>query len=315
MSHASTPAAALFELMKRRCGISHKELASIVLSGRPLADGRSPASRVSDRTWVSRFVVHARPDTLQEGIFADFSVSALRLIARMKSQRKGPVSGEEIVSFVRDEGLRALEGPLAACAQPVQPLRAVMDRIDAERSLTADERAEEAMVLLASAACTADTARAVEEVRAFSRAVHGGGLATPPPVSVGGAVSTSDVVPVASEAPWLGLLRMEEGRVVGNAHWVAPEGDGALIGSLVAGAGDVSDVSADVSGRHARIWRDEAGAWRVEDLGSRNGTALTSALTGESAAVGPGDAPCELRPGDLLHVAATTFAVLEGYPG
>ncbi|WP_211095122.1 FHA domain-containing protein [Adlercreutzia caecimuris] len=314
MSHASTPAAALFELMKRRCGISHKELASIVLSGRPLADGRSPASRVSDRTWVSRFVVHARPDTLQEGIFADFSVSALRLIARMKSQRKGPVSGEEIVSFVRDEGLRALEGPLAACAQPVQPLRAVMDRIDAERSLTADERAEEAMVLLASAACTAESAQALEEVRAFTQAVHVGGLATPPAVPVSDGVAVDGMAAV-SEKPWLGLLRMEEGRVAGSAHWVAPEGAGAYIGSLAAGDGDVSAVSADVSGCHARVWRDEAGAWRVEDLGSRNGTAVTSTASGERGAVEPGGAPCELHPGDLLHVASTTFAILEGYPG
>ena len=314
MPHASTPAAALFDLMKRRCGISHKELSSLVLSGRPLADGRSPASRVSDRTWVSRFVVHARPDALQEGIFADFSVSALRIIARMKSQRKGPVSGEEIVAFVCGEGLRALERPLAACGQPVQPLYAMLDRIEAERSLTADERAEAAMVLLTSAARTAESAQALEEVRAFTQAVHGGGLATPPAVPVSDEVVVGSMAAV-SEKPWLGLLRMEEGRVVGSAHWVAPEGAGAYIGSLAAGDGDVSAVSADVSGCHARVWRDEAGAWRVEDLGSRNGTAVTSAASGERGAVEPGGAPCELHSGDLLHVASTTFAILEGYPG
>ena len=54
-----TPCGALFAVMKKHGGMSYKELASLVLSGKPLTDGRSPASRVSDRTWVSRFIVHA----------------------------------------------------------------------------------------------------------------------------------------------------------------------------------------------------------------------------------------------------------------
>lgn len=74
MGRSNTPISTLFDLMKRYYGISHKELASIILSGRPLSDGRSPASRVDDRTWISRFVVHARPDSLQPELFGDFSV-------------------------------------------------------------------------------------------------------------------------------------------------------------------------------------------------------------------------------------------------
>ena len=53
MATELTPCSALFETMKRYGGISHKDLARLVLSGRPLADGKSPLSRCDDRTWVS----------------------------------------------------------------------------------------------------------------------------------------------------------------------------------------------------------------------------------------------------------------------
>ena len=37
-----TPCAAMFDTLKRFGGISHKDLAVLVLSERPLADGRTP---------------------------------------------------------------------------------------------------------------------------------------------------------------------------------------------------------------------------------------------------------------------------------
>ena len=55
----ATPTSVLFDLAKRHCGVSHKELAGLLLSGRPLSDGRSPQSRLDDRTWVSRFISSA----------------------------------------------------------------------------------------------------------------------------------------------------------------------------------------------------------------------------------------------------------------
>ena len=44
----ATPTSVLFDLAKRHCGVSHKELAGLLLSGRPLSDGRSPQSRLGD---------------------------------------------------------------------------------------------------------------------------------------------------------------------------------------------------------------------------------------------------------------------------
>ena len=86
MANDITPCSALFSAMKKQGGISYKELAGLILSGKPLSDGRSPVSRINDRTWVSRFIVHAPVGSLQDRYFCDFSVSALRIIARLKAR-------------------------------------------------------------------------------------------------------------------------------------------------------------------------------------------------------------------------------------
>lgn len=44
-----TPCGAMFDIFKRAAHLSHIELCGLVLSSRPLADGRSPQSRAADR--------------------------------------------------------------------------------------------------------------------------------------------------------------------------------------------------------------------------------------------------------------------------
>lgn len=71
-----TPCGAMFDIFKRAAHLSHIELCGMVLSSRPLADGRSPQSRAADRSWVSRLIVRAPVGTLQERYFADYGTSA-----------------------------------------------------------------------------------------------------------------------------------------------------------------------------------------------------------------------------------------------
>ena len=104
MATELTPCGALFETMKRYGGISHKDLARLVLSGRPLADGKSPLSRCDDRTWVSRFIVHAPVGSLQDRYFCDWGVAALRVSARLRSSDGKGLSAEESLSLVTDQG-------------------------------------------------------------------------------------------------------------------------------------------------------------------------------------------------------------------
>lgn len=76
-----TPCGAMFDIFKRAAHLSHIELCGLVLSSRPLADGRSPQSRAADRSWVSRFIVRAPVGTLQQRYLPN-TVPRLRVLCR-----------------------------------------------------------------------------------------------------------------------------------------------------------------------------------------------------------------------------------------
>lgn len=119
-------------------------------------------------------------------------------------------------------------------------------------------------------------------------------------------------LPRERPVPSLGLLRVADGYVTGSIWWVDPAGEGCVVGSLATGAADLTDVQADVSSRHLRVWRDED-AWWAMDLGSTNGSWLTPA-GGERVRLEPG-VRREVGPADELALGATTaFVLVEGLP-
>ena len=301
-----TPCGALFEVLKRSGGISHKELASLILSNRPLSDGRSPASRANDRTWLSRFVVHAPVGSLQPLYFRDFGMAAQGVMARLKSRHGKALSNESIVSMVCGESGQMLERALAEQRQDTTLYRNALERLAKGQGYSAGERAEAVLVLFIAAGCTANVRQAVGYALDYARAVHGGLTTTP---MAAGSFASS--VQVAQGPRRLGLMRIADGYVVGGVHWVAPELGGIEIGSLVTGENDVVEVELDVSAQHARIWHDGE-RWMVRDLGSSNGTWVVDGASGEECRLGPEDSR-EIQPGDELRLgSATVFVLVEG---
>lgn len=315
MASELTPCSALFSAMKKLGGISYKELASLILSGRPLSDGRSPVSRVHDRTWVSRFVVHAPVGTLQEQYFCDFGVSALRIVARLKAHEGKRLDNDQIISLVRATDKHRMEEALAGCHQSTTLYRNTLERIIDEPGYSPDEHAEAAMVLFVATGCLGDVRRAVAYATEYTRTIHGGHLTTP-----AAGPATPGMRGEPEVAPVLGLLRIVDGYAAGAPHWLSPAEEGTVLGALALSDGAINDVGSHASGTHARIWRAADGRWMVEDLGSTNGTTLISGIDrAEVAVAAPGStgiaAPREIRPGDELRLADdTAFMVLEGLP-
>ena len=97
------------------------------------------------------------------------------------------------------------------------------------------------------------------------------------------------------------------------AQDAAPAGEGCVVGSLATGAADLTDVQADVSSRHLRVWR-EGDAWWAMDLGSTNGSWLTPAGGGRVRL--ESGVRRQVRPADELTLGAgTSFVLVEGLPG
>lgn len=304
-----TPCGALFDVMKRQCGVNYKELAGLILSGRPLSDGRSPASRVGDRTWVSRFIVHAPAGSLQERYFCDFGVAALRVMARLRA--RASMTDKQVIDMLRDHGIPAMSTALGRLGEDAAVLRNVFDRLTNGSGYSEDERAEVAMVLFVAAGCAGSARKAAAYALEYAQSSHGGKLAATP------AIMMRADAPEPSPEPLplaLGLVRIQDGYVKGSPHWVAPDCGEIEIGALALGEHDIADVGSDASGRHARLSCD-GGAWFVQDLGSTNGTSVMGSATGELVRAEPCGAAVEIHAGDTLRLGAdTAFVVIEGLP-
>ncbi len=309
--HDQTPCGVLFSLLKTHGGISHRELADLMLSERPLPNGRTPRDLARDRSWLSRNVVHAPVGTLQQRYFCDYGSAAARVMSRLRSKRGRAMSAEDIVAVLMGEPGRAMDVALERCHEDAKLYRNALGRLAGGEGLTPGERAESALVLFVTTGCTADVRSSVAYAMDYVRTTLGRRAGTP----TVGTVAPADERACASRPGLktrLGLIRVEGGYVAGDPHWLSDSPEGVMIGSLAMGEKDITDVGPGVSGRHAIVRRDERGVWLVEDLGSKNGTALVSGATHESARLEAGS-PAALRPGDELVLAgATTFVAIEG---
>ena len=307
-----TPCGVMFSVFKRPGGIKHRELAELVLSERPLPAGRSPLELSRDRTWLSHSVVHAPVGTLQKRFFRDFGSAAVRVMGRLKSRRGRAMGAEEIVSMLTGEPGRAMDRSLELCHQDARLYRNALERLAGGEGLAPGERAEAALVLFVAVGCTADVRGSVAYANDYVSATLGRRPGTPTVTPVRAGEQGEDA---PRRETRLGLMRVEDGYVAGDPHWLSDSSDGTTIGALAMGDDDVTDVGSGVSGRHLRVWHDEKDGWLAEDLGSKNGTVLVSGATRESLQLEAG-VPAPLLPGDELVLAgSTTFVAIEGVVG
>lgn len=315
-----TPCATLFGMMKRCGHISYKELASLILSGSPLADGVSPVSRINDRAWLSRYVVNAPLGSMHEQYFAELSSASLRVVARLKTNKRNAMTNRQILDLVTGEQGEKMVDALEACHQDVSLYRNVLERLTNESGFTEGERAEMAMVLLVAAGCTANVRRAAEQVLKFSKTVHGAGIATPLVTPDAVSICRTETNDILS-ASTLILIRVVDGYIAGDPYWIDPQIGEVEIGSLSLSSGAITDVGPDVSGRHLLIHCDD-GQWYARGLDSKYGTVLISGsdhaertIEAPRAERADGEAAIDvpIHPGDELLLASNTrFMIMEG---
>ena len=303
-----TPCGAMFDIFKRAAHLSHIDLCGLVLSSRPLSDGRSPQSRASDRSWVSRFIVRAPVGMLQQRYFADYGTSATRIISQLALRRRNPMDSAAILNMVCGPAGEPMMRALEECHQDANLYRNALERLSQAAELMPAERAEAVLVLFVAVGCSADVRSSVTYAIDYTHTTCGGATSTPRSLSTSATEAECEVSPMHP----LGLLRVQNGYVVSAPRWIQPSGQGVEMGALATGEGDITDVGDDVSARHARIWCDDSGAWYVEDLSSTNGTVVVSGTSRVFTQVEPGRF-ARLNPGDELKLGeSTTYAILLG---
>ena len=209
------------------------------------------------------------------------------------------LSREPDVAAAVADALRGLPEPPSA-----EKVSHDLGRVDAQLARAL------ALVLFVAAGCSGSAAAAVDYLLEWEWNSFGAGCPTPASAALDGCGDAAS----AGVTPCLGLVRVCEGYVMGQPHWVDPAGAGCVVGSLATDDSGLCNVEADVSSRHLRVWFAD-GAWWASDLGSANGSWLRPASGPSEVRLEPGERHA-LAPGDELRLGAfTRFVLLEGLPG
>lgn len=254
--------------------ITYQGIAQLLLSKESAGGRPSPQSRaMSDRSYLSREVVHADPHRCQPGRFGDIPQATLTLVARITSNYDGtPAEAHDaIASHYGGEAARAMCDVLEANGLGSTLYRNALDKLSQARLHSEKSRGTLYLMLFVATGCLGDPSRSVRLVEDFAADKLSAGLYTTE-TSVG---KDFGGLPATPKRTTLGLLRIQDGVAIGAIHHLSTDPQGSVIGALASGPSDVSDVDPDVSRRHLRIWR-EGDAWYAQGLGSTNGTTLVS---------------------------------------
>ena len=303
--NCKTPTEALFALFKDKFGMSHRDLASLILSDQPLNSGLSPALLSENTSWLSRSVVHAPMEELPYWFFADFDATARRLHRHL---RQLGMSDRSVFLTIRDFT------PMRDALALSQASHAYFNALN-RMACISDEAAqtEAALLLVLVCGCTADASLAVSKSTALLRKIAPTAGGSTPQITIPADSQSNLICPHRIPPDSIALIRLRGSLVTGGPYPIQKTRSGSTIGALATDSGAIADVAIDVSAEHLRIY-SENGHWLARDLGSRNGSTLVSSSDSAEKDISSG-MPVEIHPGDQLRLGAdTTFIVIAMAP-
>lgn len=299
MPGRQTPIEVMFSLFKTSFALSHRALAELLLSDRPLTNGRPTAQMVQDTSWLSRTIVHSQPGSLEDRYFADWSCASDRILHKLRE--KGYSNADIYTTIASATG--AIAQALSACGRNGLLYRNAASRLVGCQPDKGD-RALISIALVISTACWCDPTRAIAYIMSRFEFAESVKSFTPSSISF----RPCDLKQASIEHA-IGLIRIDNELVVGGPYVIEPTAMGSIIGALALEDGAVTDVGPDASAKHLRIFV-ENNAWYAQDLGSTNGTHLIRTADNNELDISSG-APAQLHPGDILCLGrSTTFAVV-----
>ena len=276
--------------------------------------------RIESRSQLSRYIVHVAPGEMSEYFFEDFTHSSRQILSLIaKRQAKGDVARVAPMVVERYSGSAASEmgKALEAYGADGSVYRNALAHIETLELQNTTQRALLYLMLFIVAGCTGDPHRAAEVVGDFAANYAGAAFQTVEASIVLDAQAGDEGDDDEADADVrLGLMRIVGGKLKGGSS-IFPLNTGAegtIIGTLAAGPSAITDVDADVSREHARIYRKGA-HWYIIGLKSTNGTSIISGADKTVRTVEPPRAerersytpePVEILPSDTLCLGAST---------
>lgn len=316
---AETPCSVLYNDIRSFGGLKHLEIARMLINGNSYAGSTLLDKCSTNRSYLTRYIVHREPDQCAPGIYNDLTVSTLNLAAAISNKLGGGDRAyREISEHYSGPAAQGMMSVLADYDLDDRLYANALGRINSSDDHGPREKSTLFLMLFVATGALADPVQGVATVERFCDSKTGGHFGTTE-TTVGRGFMGSLEQP-RTVAPNLGLLRTHADNCVDmQIHPLTRDPRGTVIGSLPKTSPSITDVGADASREHLRIWL-EGEHWYAQGLGSTNGTVLESgAGDGDIVIEPPRDQrepgkiypPVEIENSDRLHLGLyTTFLVI-----
>ena len=287
----ATPSAVMFDDIHDLTKMTNKEMAIVLLTDKPVDAGRSPRQRaIEQRSTLTRMFKQAEPGERFASFFNDLSTASLTLFSRMLDlimQRGGvdeKAARKELETHYAGEAATAMCNALEAYEIDPGPYRNALEQIRNRELFDESDRAPLYLMLFVATGCLGDPRQASDIVEGY---VNESGIS---------AMEFNATTPFADSATAqlrkkpgntrLGIVQLAPAEPDMRVELLSTDPEGTVLGRDPGVAHCLYVGDGTVSRRHLRIWRDSAGHWFAQDLGSKHGTKLVRADTGETLNVG-----------------------------
>ena len=272
---AETPCSVLYNDIRSFGGLKHLEIARMLINGNSYLGSTLLEKCSSNRSYLTRYIVHREPDQCAPAIYSDFAVTTLNLSAAICSKLGGGESAyQAIAEHYRGPAANEMMSALASYKLDSRLYANALNHIDNFDGNAVREKSTLYLMLFTTAAGRSLAPSGVATVRSALRQQDRRALwhhrnyrrtwlyEQPGPSR-------------ALSPPTSSLLRTHADNCADSMqihpHAIARHDSG----SLPKTSPNITDVGADASREHLRIWL-EGGHWYAQGLGSTNGTVLES---------------------------------------
>lgn len=250
---AETPCSVLYNDIRSFGGLKHLEIARMLINGNSHAGSTLLDKCSTNRSYLTRYIVHREPDQCAPGIYNDLTVSTLNLAAAISNKLGGGDRAyQEISEHYSGPAAQGMMSVLADYDLDDRLYANALGRINSSDDHGPREKSTLFLMLFVATGALADPVQGVATVERFCDSKTGGHFGTTE-TTVGRGFMSSLEQPRAV-APNLGLLRTHADNCVDmQIHPLTRDPRGTVIGSLPKTSPSITDVGADASREHLRI--------------------------------------------------------------
>lgn len=203
---AETPCSVLYNDIRSFGGLKHLEIARMLINGNSYLGSTLLEKCSSNRSYLTRYIVHRKPDQCAPSIYSDFTVTTLNLSAAICSKLGGGESAyQAIAEHYRGPAANEMMSALASYKLDSRLYANALNRIDNFDGNAVREKSTLFLMLFVATGALADPVQGVATVERFCDSKTGGHFGTTE-TTVGRGFMSSLEQP-HTVAPNLGLLR------------------------------------------------------------------------------------------------------------